>query len=119
MTSMMGPTLPISEEIDKMKYRGDGEDFAGKVYRISATLADNDDHRVALKDILGNMRFLPAGRVQTDIGSPRQVTAFNCFRQRHHRRLDVIHHGEGNRGRRDHAPWRWNRIRLQSHPSAW
>ena len=78
-TMMMGPTLPISEEIDKMKYRGDGEDFAGKVYRISATLADNDDHRVALKDILGNMRFLPAGRVQTDIGSPRQVTAFNCF----------------------------------------
>ena len=78
MTSMMGPTLPISEEIDKMKYRGEGEDFAGK-YRISATLADNDDHRVALKDILGNMRFLPAGRVQTDIGSPRQVTAFNCF----------------------------------------
>ena len=76
---MMGPTLPISEEIDKMKYRGDGEDFAGKIYRISATLADNDDHRVALKDILGNMRFLPAGRVQTDIGSPRQVTAFNCF----------------------------------------
>ncbi len=76
---MMGPTLPISEEIDKMKYRGDGEDFAGKVYRISGTLADNDEHRVALKDILGNMRFLPAGRVQTDIGSPRQVTAFNCF----------------------------------------
>ena len=76
---MMGPTLPISEEIDKMKYRGDGEDFAGKIYRISATLADNDDHRVALKDILGHMRFLPAGRVQTDIGSPRQVTAFNCF----------------------------------------
>lgn len=76
---MMGPTLPISEEIDKMKYRGDGEDFASKVYRISATLADNDGHRVALKDILGNMRFLPAGRVQTDIGSPRQVTAFNCF----------------------------------------
>ena len=76
---MMGPTLPISEEIDKMKYRGDGEDFAGKVYRISGTLADNDEHRVALKDILGNMRFLPAGRVQTDIGSPRRVTAFNCF----------------------------------------
>lgn len=76
---MMGPTLLISEEIDKMKYRGDGEDFAGKIYRISSTLADNDNHRVALKDILGNMRFLPAGRVQTDIGSPRQVTAFNCF----------------------------------------
>lgn len=76
---MMGPTLPISEEIDKMKYRGEGEDFAAKIYRISATLADNDDHRVALKDILGHMRFLPAGRVQTDIGSPRQVTAFNCF----------------------------------------
>ena len=25
------------------------------------------------------MRFLPAGRVQTATGSPRAVTAFNCF----------------------------------------
>jgi ribonucleoside-diphosphate reductase alpha chain len=25
------------------------------------------------------MKFLPAGRVQSDIGSPRRTTAFNCF----------------------------------------
>lgn len=75
----MGPTLPVSIEIDKMKYRCEGEDFSGKIKRIAATLSDNDAEYRVLKQILGEMRFLPAGRVQTDIGSPRQVTAFNCF----------------------------------------
>ena len=74
-----GPSMPISQEIDAMKYRQEDEDFNGKVLRIASTLSDNEEHKLDLEDILGNMRFLPAGRVQSAIGSRRITTAYNCF----------------------------------------
>lgn len=74
-----GPTLPLSQEIHQSKYRLEGEPFEDCCYRVSSTLSDNDQHRHALSDILLNMRFLPAGRVQAAIGSPRKVTPWNCF----------------------------------------
>ena len=76
---MPGPTLPISEEIHKMKYRAEGETFLDCVNRISSTLADNDNHRKALTNILEDQRFMPAGRVQSAIGSVRKATPYNCF----------------------------------------
>ena len=79
MEPYVGPTKPISIEIDKMKYCQNDETFNEKVSRIARTLADNDQHKSSLKDILGNMRFLPAGRVQSAIGSSRITTAYNCF----------------------------------------
>jgi ribonucleoside-diphosphate reductase alpha chain len=78
-TEYKGPSMPISEEIDKMKYRLKDETFDGKIKRISKALCDNDVHQYALEDILGNLRFLPAGRVQNAMGSPRITTAYNCF----------------------------------------
>ena len=74
-----GPTLPLSQEIDKMKYRQEGETFDDKVQRIAVALSDDGDHELELKDILGDLRFLPAGRVQNAIGSKRITTAYNCF----------------------------------------
>ena len=74
-----GPVVPISEEIHAMKYRSKGETFKDAMARIAGTLADNEEHRVALKKILYNQRFLPAGRIQSATGAPRRVTAFNCF----------------------------------------
>ena len=74
-----GPTLPLSQEIDQMKYRQDGETFDDKVQRIAGALSDSDEHRLEFLDILGNQRFLPAGRVQSAIGSKRITTAYNCF----------------------------------------
>ena len=79
MQTYEGPTKPISIEIDKMKYCQKEETFNEKVSRIARTLADDDQHKSRLKDILGNMRFLPAGRVQSAIGSSRITTAYNCF----------------------------------------
>ena len=78
-TEYTGPSMPISEEIDKMKYRLKDETFDGKIKRISKALCDNDVHQYALEDILGKLRFLPAGRVQNAMGSPRITTAYNCF----------------------------------------
>ena len=78
-TTYVGPSMPISEEIDQMKYRLKDEDFDGKIKRIARALSDNEEHQYELEDILGNMRFLPAGRVQNAMGSPRITTAYNCF----------------------------------------
>lgn len=74
-----GPTLPISEEIHKMKYRGEGETFKEAMARVADALKDNEEHFAKMKDVLYNMRFLPAGRVQSAMGAPRTVTPYNCF----------------------------------------
>ena len=74
-----GMTLPISEEIDAVKYRQTGEDFYSKVVRISEALKDSPDHFESFKDALRYLRFLPAGRVQNAMGAARQTTAYNCF----------------------------------------
>jgi len=74
-----GPTLQISEEIHSMKYRLPSENFYESQNRFSSELGDNNEHRRAFRDCLINQRFLGAGRVQAAIGSPRKVTAFNCF----------------------------------------
>ena len=71
--------LPISEEIDAIKYRQTGEDFYSKVVRIADSLKDSAPHFEDFKDILRHMRFLPAGRVQNAMGAARQTTAYNCF----------------------------------------
>jgi len=74
-----GPKLPISEETHAIKYRAHGETFREAMSRIANTLADDPDHFVEFREILLPQKFMPAGRVQSAIGSPRRVTAFNCF----------------------------------------
>ena len=63
-----GPSMPLSQEIDAMKYRQQDESFDGKVKRIANALADDNSHKLEMEEILGEMRFLPAGRVQSAIG---------------------------------------------------
>jgi len=74
-----GPTLPLSEELDTIKYRQTGESFYDKVVRIADALKDDHQHFKDFKDALRHMRFLPAGRVQNAMGAARQTTAYNCF----------------------------------------
>ena len=75
----VGPKTPLSQEIDMMKYRQKEESFHDKIMRMAGALSDDKDHELELEDIFGEMRFLPAGRVQTAIGSRRITTAYNCF----------------------------------------
>jgi ribonucleoside-diphosphate reductase alpha chain len=74
-----GPTLPISEEIHAMKYRSKGETFKEAMVRVADALKDDKGHYNKFLKILLSMRFLPAGRVQAAMGSPRQTTPYNCF----------------------------------------
>lgn len=74
-----GPSLGISEEIHAMKYRSKGESFREAMARVADSLKDNEDHYNNFREILLDQRFLPAGRVQSAMGSPRKVTPYNCF----------------------------------------
>ena len=74
-----GPSVPLSQEIDEMKYRQSDETFDDKAKRLASSMSDDEDHKLDLEDIFGNLRFLPAGRVQNAMGSRRITTAFNCF----------------------------------------
>ena len=47
--------------------------------RIASALADSKDHYHGFRNALLNQRFLPAGRIQASVGSPRITTAYNCF----------------------------------------
>ena len=78
-TTYTGPSMPLSQEIDEMKYRQEGESFDDKIKRIAQALSDTDEHKWELEEIFGEQRFLPAGRVQSSIGSRRITTAYNCF----------------------------------------
>ena len=74
-----GPSVPLSQEIDQMKYCQEGESFDDKIRRLAGSMSDDEEHKYELQDIYGNQRFLPAGRVQNAMGSKRITTAFNCF----------------------------------------
>jgi len=78
-TGHYGPTIGISEEIHAMKYRSKGESFKEAMTRVADALKDSEEHFEGFRDILYNMRFLPAGRVQSAMGAPRTVTPYNCF----------------------------------------
>lgn len=47
--------------------------------RIAGALQDSPQHFQATRELLMDMRFLPAGRVQSAMGSTRGVTAYNCY----------------------------------------
>ena len=74
-----GPQIEVCDDKHAEKYRLPNETFEESVERGAAAMQDNDDHRRAYKDVLMHQRFLPAGRVQAAMGSPRAVTAYNCF----------------------------------------
>ena len=76
---MYGPQHPHSEQVHAEKYRSSGETFEAAMNRIAAGLADNSTHYHAFRDALLSMRFMPAGRVQAAIGSPKHITPYNCF----------------------------------------
>lgn len=74
-----GPTVPFSEELHAQKYRSPGESFEDAMTRVASALKDTDEHFHEFRDILLNMRFMPAGRIQTSMGSTKNTTPYNCF----------------------------------------
>lgn len=69
----------LSAFLGSHKYFQAGETKLDAINRIVATLADNEEHHQALKDIMLHDRFLFGGRIMAGVGSARRVTAFNCY----------------------------------------
>lgn len=74
-----GPQIAACDAIHAEKYRGIGESFRESQTRVASALSDNDAHFSAFREILLEQRFLPGGRIQGTIGSPRNTTPYNCF----------------------------------------
>ncbi len=74
-----GPQVPYSAELHGQKYRGEGESFREAMNRIAAHLKDDDRHYADFREALLGMRFLPAGRIQSAVGSTRRTTPYNCY----------------------------------------
>ena len=78
-TRLCGPTVPFCEELHAQKYRSEGETFRDAMSRVASALKDSDEHFHVFRDILLDMRFMPAGRIQASMGSIRVITPYNCF----------------------------------------
>lgn len=76
---MIGLTVPECDMAHAEKYRGKGENFREAMNRVSASLQDDHDHYMSFRQILLTMRFMPPGRVQSAMGSLKNVTPYNCF----------------------------------------
>lgn len=74
-----GPTLAISEEKHAEKYRLEGESFYEAQNRVADALKDDYPHFLVMREITLDQRFMPAGRIQAAVGSPRKITPFNCY----------------------------------------
>jgi ribonucleoside-diphosphate reductase alpha chain len=74
-----GPQVQACDDLHAQKYRLPNEAFNEACVRQAASMSDDDAHRRVFKDILLNQRYMPAGRVQAAMGSPKNVTAYNCF----------------------------------------
>jgi len=75
----IGPINPACDEIHRTKHRQIGESYKEAMTRIAAGLTDNSNQFHTFRDILLQMKFLPAGRIQAAIGSTKSVTPYNCF----------------------------------------
>lgn len=76
---MQGPQLAFSERLHGSKYRGRGETYRDSCYRVASPLSDGKEHFRTFSGILLDQRFLPAGRVQSAVGSLNEVTPYNCY----------------------------------------
>lgn len=79
MLQAIGPQTPYSDQLHAEKYRLPGETFRDAMTRVASALKDSDAHFHVLRDILLHQRFMPAGRIQAAMGSPKAVTPYNCY----------------------------------------
>ena len=77
----VGPQTKFCEDLHAMKYRQEGETFRDAMGRVAQAMADRDspEHYHSFRDVLLDMRFIPAGRVQAAMGASRDVTPYNCY----------------------------------------
>lgn len=79
MGAAVGPQTLYSDQLHSEKYRLPGETFREAMNRVAGALKDSPEHYHSFRDALLHMRFMPAGRIQAAVGSPKGVTPYNCY----------------------------------------
>lgn len=75
----LGPQTPFAQQLHAEKYRAAGESFHEGMNRVAGALTEGRESFLVLRDILEDLRFMPGGRIQAAVGSPKRVTPYNCF----------------------------------------
>jgi ribonucleoside-diphosphate reductase alpha chain len=74
-----GPTTPASIATFRDKYCQPGEGFREVCNRVAFALSDSPEHYHKFRSILLDMRFIPAGRILSNMGTTKATTPYNCF----------------------------------------
>lgn len=74
-----GPQTRFGQDIFSQKYAFRGEDYRSAANRIGSALSDSPDHYHKVRDLVGNLEFLPAGRILGGAGTTKGVCLHNCF----------------------------------------
>ncbi len=78
-TKMSGPQIEFCDQLHSQKYRSPHEDFREAMNRVASTTSDDDKHYKRYREVIGDMFFLPGGRIQKAMGSTSVVTPLNCY----------------------------------------
>lgn len=79
MSQEYGPQTAFGQYVFKMKYAQPNETPRDVYNRVANALKTGPAHYHAFREIIGNMRFLPAGRNLTSLGTSKNVCSHNCF----------------------------------------
>jgi ribonucleotide reductase alpha subunit len=74
-----GPKTAAADRLDAMKYREPGENFREACGRNAFALTDDGTHYEEFREIILDLRFLPAGRIRRAAGASVRVTPYNCL----------------------------------------
>lgn len=70
----------VSEYVWRSRYAAPNDKTIEDTWtRLAATLGKDKAEVAAFKSLLSGFKFLPGGRIQTSVGSGREVTCFNCY----------------------------------------
>lgn len=79
MIREFGPQTAFGQYVFRMKYAQPGETPRDVYNRVASALKNTGEHYHAFREIIGSMRFLPAGRNLASLGTSKNVCSHNCF----------------------------------------
>lgn len=74
-----GPQTPAGQAIFAQKYAQPNETYRDAANRLAYGLSETPDDYHAIRQVLNQMRFLPAGRIWAGVGTAKNTCAHNCF----------------------------------------
>lgn len=74
-----GPVTAVGDAIHAAKYRGRHETHREATGRVASAISDGSVHYGELREMMGDQRWSPAGRIWAGAGAAKNVTLLNCL----------------------------------------